>query len=108
MNQNEEHKNERYRKFLKQRFLLEGLEREEEILELLLIYGMPRRDIRPIAQSLLEEYGCFKQVLNAPFPELVAFPGMDVHSSILLKAARDLPKLYLEHISRIMPTEEGI
>jgi DNA repair protein RadC len=96
MNQNEGHKNKRYRKFLKQRFLLEGLKGEDEILELLLIYGMPRRDIRPIAKSLLKEYGCFKHVLNAPLPELVAFPGMDVHSSILLKAARDLPKIYLK------------
>lgn len=90
--------NQRHRKSLKLRFLEEGLGGfvDSEVLELLLAYAMPRRDVRALARSLLEEFGNFKDVLDAPIKELVAFPGMDVHSAILLKTARDFPEFYLK------------
>jgi hypothetical protein len=66
---------QRYRKFPKQRFITEKLEGFAD-------------DIRPPAKS---GFGDFRGVLNAPIKELAAFPGMDVHSSLLLKAARYFP-----------------
>ena len=95
-----ESKCERYRKLLKQRYLNNGLDGlvEKEILELLLTYAIPRQDVRSVSESLLNNYGNFKGILDAPIRELVAFPHLDVNSSILLKTAGDFPDFYLRRI----------
>jgi len=86
--------NRRHRKVLKERFIREGLDGlvDSEVIELLLFYSMPKQDTRPVARTLLESFGDLQGVVEAPFGELVALPGMDVHSSILIKAAWDFPK----------------
>ena len=37
-----------------------------ELLELLLFGGIPRRDTKPTAKLLLERFGSFAEVINAP------------------------------------------
>jgi DNA repair protein RadC len=105
----ESFQSQRYRKFLKQRFIEGGLDGfvDDEVLELLLVYAMARRDIRPLAKSLLRTFGDFKGVLDAPIKELVAFPGMDVHAAVLIKAARDFPEFYAKVISKPCGEEEA-
>lgn len=99
---------ERYRKILKQRFLKNGFDGlvEKEILELFLSYAIPRQDIRGVSELLFDNYGNFKEILDAPIKELVAFPCLDVNSSILLKAARDFPDFYIKRVAQIENKEE--
>jgi DNA repair protein RadC len=103
----ESFQSQRYRKSLKQRFLKEGLDGfvEDEVLELLLVYAMPNCDVRPTAKLLLRVFGDFRGVLDAPMKELVAFPGMDVDTSILLKVARDFPGVFQNFMQR--SSQEG-
>src|ERR1700689_1146506 len=37
-----------------------------ELLELLLFRALPRRDVKPLAKSLLEKFGSFAEVITAP------------------------------------------
>jgi DNA repair protein RadC len=92
----ESFQSQRYRKSLKQKFIKEGFDgfADEEVLELMLIYSIPGCDIRPLAKSLLRVFGDFMGVLDAPMKELVAFPGMDLHTAIMLKAAQVFPEFY--------------
>lgn len=45
-----------------------------EILELLLASVIPRKDTKPLAKALIDEFGGFAEVLGAPAQVLQAFP----------------------------------
>ncbi|MGA2191849.1 MAG: DNA repair protein RadC [Nitrospirota bacterium] len=86
-----------YPKQLKQKYCKFGVDylMDSELLELLLLYSKPRRDIRELSDNLLAEYRNFKQVLDEPINKLVAFPDMDMDSAIILKLAKDCSNYYL-------------
>lgn len=64
---------------------------DHELLELLLFYAIPRRDINDLAHLLMEEYGSLENVLLAPVEQLEKVPGMGENAALLLKL---LPALY--------------
>ncbi len=47
-----------------------------EILELILLRAVPKRDMKPLAKRLLAEFGSFAGVISAPPPRLLAVPGL--------------------------------
>jgi DNA repair protein RadC len=47
-----------------------------ELLELLLFRAMPRRDVKPLAKSLLEKFGSFAEVISAPEARLRESKGL--------------------------------
>lgn len=57
---------------MRQRFLQSGLEsfQDHEVLEFLLFYAVPRRDVNEMAHLLLDRFGTLAGVLNAPEAEL--------------------------------------
>lgn len=67
-----------HRSRMRQRFLQNGLENfaDHEVLELLLFYAIPRRDVNPTAHMLLDRFGSLPGVLDAPKEELRAIPGV--------------------------------
>lgn len=58
---------------------------EAELLELLLTYAIPRQDVAPLAETLLERFGGLDRVLTAPLMQLTATPGLGETSALLLK-----------------------
>lgn len=54
-----------HRKRLRERFNMTGAEgmHDYELLELLLSYAIPRKDVKPIAKKLLKKYGSFSELL---------------------------------------------
>ncbi len=88
---------EGHRQRLKNRFRREGLENFEEVyvLELLLFYCVPRRDTRPLAEALLEQYGSLSQVLEAPAKELEKIPGIGAEVSTFLSLITAAGRYYL-------------
>ena len=88
---------EGHRQRLKNRFRREGLENFEEVyvLELLLFYCVPRRDTRPLAEALLEQYGSLSQVLEAPAKELEKIPGIGAEVSTFLGLITAAGRYYL-------------
>ena len=61
---------------LRDRFLNGGVSAlaEYEIVELVLMFAIPRKDVKPIAKKLIQKYGGLKQILNADKNELM---GLD-------------------------------
>ncbi len=47
-----------------------------ELLELLLFRALPRRDVKPLAKTLLEKFGSFAEVISAPEKRLGEVKGL--------------------------------
>ena len=67
-----------------------------ELLELILSYALPRRDVKPLAKSLLQEFGSISKLIDAPVDQLAKVKGLSHNSAILLKLAKDLAIRYHE------------
>ncbi len=75
-----------HRERLKSRFRTEGLDSfcEHEVLELLLMYAIPQKDVNPLAHSLIDEFGSLKAVLEADFGQLLKHGSVGEHTATLL------------------------
>ena len=87
-----------HRKRLRERFALSASEgmRDYEILELLLTYAIPRRDVKPTAKKLIERFKNVPGILDADLKEIGAVEGMGEASSVLVKLIKDVCGLYLQ------------
>lgn len=76
-----------HRQRLKERFRKEGMAVFNEInaLELLLFYCIPKQDTNEIAHALLERFGSFANVLDAPEEDLLQIKGVGEHVVTFLK-----------------------
>ena len=78
-----------HRERLKQK-LLDGKLTGYEKLELLLTYAIPRRDVRPLARSLIQHFGSVYFVLCAPYEELIRVPGVGPAVATIIKLFHEL------------------
>ena len=76
-----------HRERLRQRTLLDGVEalRPHELLELLLFYAIPRRDVNALAHDLDARFGGVHGVLTADEKLLAATPGVGARAAQWLK-----------------------
>jgi hypothetical protein len=75
-----------HRARLRQRFRADPtLLSETEILELLLTYAIPRRDVAPLAQALIDRFGNIDCVLAASYEELLTVSGIGEQAAILVQ-----------------------
>ena len=67
-----------HRKRLRHRFMDGGASAvpDYELLELVLFRAIPRRDVKPLARALLDQFADFNGVLSAPFDRLSTVPGV--------------------------------
>lgn len=67
-----------HRARLRERFLIGGPDAlpDYELLELVLFRAIPRRDVKPLARALLENFGDFNGVLSAPATRLHETAGV--------------------------------
>ncbi len=87
-----------HRSRLRQR-LLEGNDEalgDHEVIEMLLMQAVPRRDMKPLARTLIDRFGSLAGVLTADSRTLAAHPGMGEATAAALKivslAARRLAR----------------
>ncbi len=87
-----------HRKRLKERFSSYGGEsfRDYELLELLLTYSIPRKDVKGIAKSLVSRFNCLSGVLNADIKELCEIEGVSGNTAILIALCREIASKYFE------------
>jgi len=76
-----------HRERLKAHFIAgdDGAHADEALLELLLTYAIPQRDVQPLAKKLLATFGSLSAVLSADIATLCKQEGIKEHSAILLK-----------------------
>ena len=79
-----------HRQRLKQRFLRgEGRDMADyELLELLLTFAIPRRDVKPLAKKLIQTFGNFANVIAAPEHSLKEISGIKENSVTILKLVK--------------------
>lgn len=83
---------EGHRERLKERFIESGITglADHEVLELLLCYAIPRKDVNPLAHRLIEAFGSLGSVLNAHPLELMAIDGVGKNAAALLSLIRPI------------------
>ena len=81
-----------HRKRLKEKFEKVGSENFEdyEILELLLMYSIPRADVKPIAKTLMNEFKSIRNVFLADHESLSAVKGLGDSSLNFIKAVYEV------------------
>lgn len=87
-----------HRKSLKERFKKGSLEgfNNYEILELLLTYAVPKRDVKPLAKSMLKRFRGIRGVFDASAEELKTVEGMGDNAAVLIKLVKEITGVYLK------------
>lgn len=90
-NKGDAHKGHRQR--LKNRALKNGVDAMEihEVLELMLTYTIPYKDVNPLAHALIDHFGSFANVLDAGYDQLSKFNGIGHESALFLSL---LPEVF--------------
>jgi DNA repair protein RadC len=78
-----------HRQRLRDRFIAgEASSRTDDVLvELLLTYAIPLRDVQPLAKQLVTRFGGLAGVLDASFEDLCKVSGIKENSAVLIKLA---------------------
>lgn len=79
-----------HRARLRERFLkARGDLADYELIELLLCAAVPRRDMKPLAKTLIKRFGSFAGVLNADKAALLEVEGLGEAMAVTLLAVRE-------------------
>jgi len=86
-----------HRKRLRERFQKAGSDgfQDYELLELLLTYAIPRKDVKPVAKELIKCFGGLSGILDANHKTLVKIHGMGAISATLIRLVKELCAVYL-------------
>jgi DNA repair protein RadC len=76
-----------HRQRLRERFLRGGSEAvaDYELLELILFLAIPQRDVKPLAKTLLREFGTIQGVLTADVARLLEIKGIKENAAMALR-----------------------
>lgn len=86
-----------HRQRLRERFRKDGVAgmHDYEVLELLLTYALPRKDVKPLAKELLRVFGSLAAVFDASLPDLEKIKQVGPISATLLCLIKEICILYL-------------
>jgi len=86
-----------HRQRLRERFRKDGVAgmHDYEVLELLLTYALPRKDVKPLAKELIRVFGSFAAVFDASLEELEKIKNVGPISATLLGLIKEICSMYL-------------
>ena len=86
----------KHRDRMRKRFHKEGLNNfaPHEMLEILLFHTIPRKDTNKIAHDLIRTFGSFRAVLDAPYEQLIAIPGIGHVGATFLNLQAQVARIY--------------
>ncbi len=61
-----------------------------DLVELILFYSIPHKDVRPIAEELIKRYGSLTGILGVPAATLMSVPGVGEKTAAMFKLLGDL------------------
>lgn len=98
-----------HRQRVREKFLAQGLTifQDYEALELLLMFVMRQADVKEPAKRLVERFGSFKEVLDAPEEELLAVEGVGPSAATLIRYVKEAAARYLRQTSRVQFSPES-
>ena len=85
-----------HRQRLRETYLKKGVEgmADHQVLELLLTFAIPRKDVNPIGHALIDHFGSLDAVLDATQDDLMQVPGVGENSALLLSMMGPLFQKY--------------
>ena len=88
-----------HRERIRERFLKEGLDgfSQHEVLELLLTYAIPQKDVNPLAHALIDQFGSLSGVLDADESDLLQVSGIGKKAASLLCLMPHLLGYYMKN-----------
>ncbi len=91
-------KDEGHRERLRKKFIKSGLAgfHDYEIVELLLILGTPRKDMKDQAKDAIARFKSLRGVLEAPAKELQQIKGIGPNNSFGLKLVQEVAQAFLK------------
>ena len=89
--------NDGHRERLRNRYLTGGLDSlpDEQVLELLLFFALPRKDTKPLAKKLLAHFGSLTATLEAGYRELSKVDGIGPNAATLISLVTPLSRRYM-------------
>lgn len=95
----------KHRQRLKKKFFESGVAafHDHEVMELLLSYAIPRKDVKPLAKELLNKFGSLKGIMDAEKDSLEKIKGIGAHAAILIKLIKEMGSLYLKEKAKEKP-----
>lgn len=93
---NDKNSHAKHRMRLRARFRKEGLDSFEDhnVLELLLFFGIPFKDVNETAHDLLDHFGSLSDVFDAKYDDLCKVKGISENSATLIKLLPELFRRY--------------
>lgn len=90
-----------HRERVKRRFITEDLDGFEQhnALEFLLFYALPRIDTNTIAHRLIDRFGSFSEVLEAPLNDIAAVDGVGENAATFLKLINSTIRYYEKDVA---------
>ena len=85
-----------HRSRLRERFLKSNGKdmADYELIELLLTYVIPRRDVKPIAKELIRKFGSLGDVVNADVSRITEVNGIKENTAIMFKLIKEAAKRF--------------
>ncbi len=102
--------NSGHRKRLRETYRSGGIYamKDYQLLELLLMNTIPRKDVRPLAKELIEHFGSLENVLRAPYEQLEKIQNIGEITSTYIKLTYDINKfLANERLKRFKTVRSG-
>lgn len=93
-----------HRKRLRQKYLEQGISSlsDTDVVELLLTFGVPRKDMRAQAMEILRKFGSLYAVFNAAQEELTKFDGVGESAAFgIMFAADSYKRAHEESVKKI-------
>ncbi len=96
-----------HRDRLRERYLSEGLDcfTPLHVLEVLLLYSVPRRDTNVLAHRLIEQFGSLVGVLNAAPEQLAQVEGIGMNAAVHLHLVADIARRYYAEAITPLPND---
>ncbi len=70
-----------------------------EIMELLLFFAIPRKDVKPLAKNMLKIFSSFNNILSAEKEDLLGFDDVNTNTIVLLKTIKEiLNRIFKERV----------
>ncbi|MGH1403033.1 MAG: RadC family protein [Alphaproteobacteria bacterium] len=76
-----------HRQRLRERFVTSGANalQDYELIEMLLFMAIPRRDVKPLAKTLLSSFGSLSELMNASHNALTQIDGISANTATAIK-----------------------
>ena len=87
-----------HRKRIKDRFFSSSSDNisEYELLELILFWALPRKDVKPLSKILLKDFGSIGEIVYADTSRLLAVPGVTKSMCLNFKIVREVIRKLLQ------------